>query len=275
MSPRTPPTAVLRPRATTPRDRALAECAAGARALAKGQVEAGLQRYAAALALAPRDADVAAVHGVALRSLGRLQDAQRELIRAISLDAQRADSYLQLGRTFFMVQDYAQAADAFRAAATLKQTDASLWRDTAEAMRLSHRLTDGLLIARHAAALDDRDPVVANTLALLLHRNGAIDDAMAVCERVRALAPADGHLALTHAMLLRTCGQHEQGWALHERRLELPELTQRPNPPPSPFRVSNFQFSISNFPIPFPFPPLSTSERQRRTLSKPGATPRV
>ena len=224
----------MRPRATTPRDRALAECAAGARAIAAGQVEAGLRRYAAALALAPCDADVAAVHGVALRSTGRMQDAQRELIRAISLDAQRADSYLQLGRTFALVHDYAQAADAFLAAATLKRSDAFIWRDTAEAMRLSHRLADGLVIARHAASLNDHDPSIANTLALLLHRTGAIDEALALCERQRRDTPDDRNLLLTHAMLMRTCEQHEQGWALHERRLELPELTLRPHAPHSP-----------------------------------------
>jgi Flp pilus assembly protein TadD/ADP-heptose:LPS heptosyltransferase len=224
----------MRPRASTPRDRALAECAAGARAIAAGHTAAGLKRYAAAVALAPHDADVAAVHGVGLRSAGRLQDAQRELIRAIALDTQRADSYVQLARTFSMVQDFAQAADAFLAAATLTRTDPFLWRDTAEAMRRSHRLADGVAIARHAASMDERDPSIANTLALLLHRTGAIDEALALCERVRSHAPDDCNLSLTHAMLLRTCGQHEPGWALHERRLELPELTQRPNPPQSP-----------------------------------------
>ncbi len=224
----------MRPRAATPRDRALAECAAGARALATGHTAAGLKRYATAVTLAPQDADVAAVHGVALRTAGRLQDAQRELIRAVALDAHRADSYLQLAHTFFMVQDYAQAADAFLAAATLRRTDAFLWRDTAEAMRLSHRLSDGLAVARHAAALDDHDPSIANTLALLLHRTGAIDEALSLCQRIRTQAPDDCNLSLTHAMLLRTCEQHAQGWALHERRLELPELTQRPNPPRSP-----------------------------------------
>jgi Flp pilus assembly protein TadD len=233
MPPRTVIPAALRPRAGTPRDRALAECAAGARAIALGKLDDGLRRCAGGVALAPHDADVAAVYGVALRSAGKVQDAQRELIRAISLDPRRADSYLQLGHTFFMVKDYAQAADALFAAATLKQTDALTWRDAAEAMRLAHRLSDGLAVARHAASLDAEDPGIANTLALLLHRNGAIDDAMAVCTRVRAHAPHDRNLALTHAMLLRTCDQHDEGWALHERRLELPELTQRPNPPQS------------------------------------------
>jgi len=234
MPAKSPPSSVLRPRITTPRSRALAECAAGAQAIAAGRIEAGLKRYGVAIALAPRDADVAAVHGVALRSAKRLQDAQRELIRAIALDPKRADSYLQLGQTFFMVRDYAQAADALLAAATLERTNAFVWRDTAEAMRLSHRLADGLQIARHAASLDERDPSIANTLALLLHRNGAVDEALALCTRIRADSPDDRNLSLTHAMLLRTCDQHVEGWALHERRLELPELVQRPNPPASP-----------------------------------------
>ncbi len=223
----------MRPRVATPRDRALAECAAGARAIAAGKTDAGLKRYAAALVLAPHDADVAAVHGVALRSAGRLKNAQRELIRAISLDAQRADSYVQLAQTYATVSDYKQAADAFHAAAILKRTDAQAWAHTAHAMRCAGRVAEGLTVGRHAAALDDRDPSIANTLAVLLHRSGAVDEAMALCERVRAFAPDDCHLSLTHAMLLRTCGQHAAGWALHERRLELPELMQRPHPPQS------------------------------------------
>ena len=234
MPSRTPSPTVPRPRASTPRDRALAECAAGARALAAGRTEAAFRRYAAGVTLAPHDADVAAVHGVALRAAGRLQDAQRELIRAISLDTTRADSYTQLAQTFILVKDHAQAANAFLAAATLQITSAVAWRDTAEAMRLANRITDGVQIARHAFALDDRDPSVANTLALLLHRSGAIDEALALCARSRTHAPDDRNLSLTHAMLLRTCEQYHEGWALHERRLELPELTQRPCPPSSP-----------------------------------------
>lgn len=234
MPPRIPSPTVPRPRASTPRDRALAECAAGAQALAAGRTEAAFRRYAAAVTLAPQDADVAAVHGVALRAAGRLQDAQRELIRAISLDQTRADSYTQLAQTFIVVKDHAQAATAFLAAATLQITNAVAWRDAAEAMRLAHRIADGVQLGRHAFALDDRDPSIANTLALLLHRGGAIDEALALCTRVRAHAPDDRNLALTHAMLLRTCEQYDEGWALHERRLELPELTQRPFPPSSP-----------------------------------------
>ena len=216
------------------RERALAECLAGARALAAGKLDAALSRYAAGVALAPDDADVAAVHGVALRTAGRMQDAQRELIRAIALDATRADSYTQLAQTFYLVKDHAQAANAFLASATLQQTNALAWRDTAEAMRLSHRIRDGLEIARHAASLAPDDPSIANTLALLLHRNGLIDEALALCDRVRQHSPTDRNLALTHAMLLRTCEQYDAGWALHERRLELPELTARPFPPASP-----------------------------------------
>ncbi|MES3034827.1 MAG: glycosyltransferase family 9 protein [Gemmatimonadota bacterium] len=223
-----------RPRASTPREKALAECAAGAQALRAGRTEAGFRRYAAAIALAPQDADVAAVHGVALRSAGRMQDAQRELIRAISLDTTRADSYTQLAQTFILVKDHAQAANAFLAAATLQITNAVAWRDAAEAMRLAHRIDDGVQLGRHAFALDDRDPSIANTLALLLHRSGDIDAALALCARTRAQAPDDRNLSLTHAMLLRTCEQYAEGWALHERRLELPELTQRPCPPASP-----------------------------------------
>jgi tetratricopeptide (TPR) repeat protein len=234
MPPRTCPPSLARPRITTPRDRAVAECVTGAQAVTAGRIEAGLKRYRAGIALAPHDADVAAVHGVALRSANRLQDAQRELIRAIALDPQRADSYLQLGHTFFMVKDYAQAASALLAAATLNGSDAYTWRDTAEAMRLSHRLTEGLQIARHAASLDDRDPSIANTLALLLHRNGALDEALALCTRIRAHAPDECGLALTYGMLLRTCEQHTEGWALFERRLDLPEFLQRPHPPASP-----------------------------------------
>jgi len=224
----------MRPAAQTRHARALAQCAAGARALQGGKTEQALTRFASGAALAPDAADIAAMHGVALRGAGRMQDAQRELIRAIGLDQHRADSYTQLAQTYCLINDHAQAATAFLASATLQLTNAIAWRDTAESMRRSHRLVDGLQVARHAFALAPHDPSVANILALLLHRNDRIDEAMTICEQVRAIAPGDGNLELTHAMLLRTCEQYEQGWLLHERRLECPELTMRPNPPASP-----------------------------------------
>lgn len=222
------------PRAVTTRERALAECVAGARSLRADNISAALPRYAAAAALAPADADVAAMYGVALRSAGRMQDAQRELIRAIALDETRADSYTQLAQTFILVKDHGQAANAFLSAASLRQTDANAWRDAAEAMRLAHRMVEGLAIARHAMSLAPSNPSIASTLALLLHRTGLIDEAMDLCERVRQQSPDDRNLSITYATLLLLDEQHATGWALHERRLELPELIARPFPPVSP-----------------------------------------
>ncbi len=234
MPPRPPLLSPLRPTPSTRRDRALAECVAGAHALQMGKTEIALKRYAAGVALAPNDADVAALHGVALRSVARLGDAQRELIRAIGLDQTRADSFTQLAQTYRMAGDRAQAAQAFLAAALLRPRDSIAWRDAAESLRLAGRLDEGLEAARHGTELDPADPSIANTKALLLFRAGHVDDALALCQRARALAPHDVHLALTHAMLLRTFERYDDGWALYERRLELPDLLQRPHPPSTP-----------------------------------------
>ena len=234
MPPRPSFRSAIRPAVSSRRDRALAECVAGARALHLGKTDAALQRYAAGVALAPQDADIAALHGVALRSAARLHDAQRELIRAIALDTSRADSYTQLAQTYRMAGDRTQTAAAFLAAAMLRPADATAWRDAAEALRLAGRLDEGLDAAHRAAALAPDDASIANTTALLLHRSDRIDEALALCERVRRNAPDDMHLALTHAMLLRTCGRYDRGWQLYEQRLELPELQQRPHRPTSP-----------------------------------------
>lgn len=233
MSSRSPFRTAIRPAQSSRRDKALAECTAGARALEMGRTDAALQRYAAGVALAPHDADVAALHGVALRSVARLHDAQKELIRAIAIDTSRADSYTQLAQTYRMAGDKTQAAAAFLAAAMLSTADAIAWRDAAEALRLAGRLADGLDAAYRAATLAPNDASIANTTALLMHRSNRIDEALALCERARAHAPHDMHLALTHALLLRTCGEWQDGWALYERRLELPELLQRPHKPTS------------------------------------------
>ena len=225
---------VIRPATSSCRDRALAECVAGARALQLGQTDAALQRYAFGVSLAPHDADIAALHGVALRSAARLHDAQRELIRAIALDTSRADSFTQLAQTYRMAGDKTQAAAAFLAAAMLCPADVTAWRDAAEALRLAGRLVEGLETAQRASALAPDDPSIANTTALLLHRSDRLDEAFELCERARRHAPGDLHLALTHGLLLRTCGHWELGWSLYERRLELPELQQRPHRPTSP-----------------------------------------
>ncbi len=239
MPPKTPLNAPVRPVARSRRDRALAECLAGARALQAGHTNAALARYAAGVALAPNDADVAALHGVALRSVARLAEAQKELIRAIALDQTRADSFTQLAQTYRMAGDRAQAAKAFLAAATLRPRDVFAWRDAAEALRLADLLQDGLAVARHAASLAPDEPSVANTTALLLHRDNQLDAALALCERARRTAPDDLHLALTHAMLLRTVERYDEGWALYQRRLELPEFVQRPHRPNSPLWTGN------------------------------------
>jgi tetratricopeptide (TPR) repeat protein len=234
MSSRPSLASAIRPTASSRRDRALAECVAGAHALQLGKTDEGLQRYALGISLAPHDADIAALHGVALRGAARLHDAQRELIRAIALDASRADSYTQLAQTYRMAGDKTQAAAAFLAAAMLGPTDVTAWRDAAEALRLAGRLVEGLETAQRAAALAPDDPSIANTTALLLHRSDRIDDALALCARARRHAPDDLHLALTHGLLLRTCGHWDLGWSLYERRLELPEMQQRPHQPMSP-----------------------------------------
>lgn len=216
------------PPASARRDQALQACLNGARALQIGSTAQALKHYTHAVSLAPDDAEIAALHGVALRGVARLSDAQRELIRAIALDPQRADSYTQLAQTYRMAGDRAQAAQAFLMAATLRTRDATAWRDAAESLRLADRLDDGLRAAQHAATLAPDDASIANTTALLLHRGGRLHEALELCERVRATAKDDVHLALTHGMLCRTLGRHDVGWALYERRLELPAFTQRP-----------------------------------------------
>jgi Flp pilus assembly protein TadD len=233
-----PPRLVIHRPARSPapahREQALQACVAGARALQLGSTAQAMRHYGTAISLAPNDADIAMLHGVALRSIGQLQEAQRELIRAIALDAQRADSFTQLAQTYRMAGDRAQAAQAFHTAATLRPTDAIAWRDAAESLRLADRLEQGLQAATHAASLAPDDPSIANTTALLLYRSGRIADAVALCERARITSPDDVHLALTHGMLCRTLGQHSLGWALYERRLELPAFAKRVCAPASP-----------------------------------------
>lgn len=234
MPPQSPLRFAPRAGATSRRDRALAACLAGARALHAGRTDVALRHYAAGVVLAPDDADVAALHGVALRSALRLGDAQRELIRAISLDQSRADSYEQLAQTYRMAGDRAQAAQAFLAAASLRPTNAMAWRDAAESLRLAGRLSDGLDAARRAAQLAPTDASIVNTTALLLYRAGQLDAALALCQQTSGDVRDDVHLVLTRAMLLRTIEQYDEGWALYERRLELPDLAQRPHAPSTP-----------------------------------------
>ncbi len=216
------------------REQALRACLDGARAFQFGSTAQGLRHYESAVALMPEDAEIAALHGVALRGIGQLADAQRELIRAIALDAQRADSFTQLAQTYRMAGDRVQAGRAFLAAATVKPGDAIAWRDAAESLRLADDLDEALRAAQHAATLAPTDASIANTMALILYRGGSLNAALTICEHARAIAPDDLHLALTHGMLCRTVGAYEAGWALYERRLELPAFTQRPFPPASP-----------------------------------------
>ncbi len=234
MPTRHPAAIAPRPRASTRRDRALAECVAGARALHRGLHAAALQRFAHAVEIAPDDPEIAVLRGIALRDAARLADAQRELIRAVTIDPSRADSFVQLAQTYRIAGDRTQAARAFQCAATLQPRNATAWRDAAESLRVAGQLQEALNAANHAALLSPEDASIANTTALILHRQGRIDEALALCAQSISHSTHDANLALTHGMLLRTMDCYEEGWALNEHRLGLPQLLQRANPPASP-----------------------------------------
>ena len=223
-----------RPSASARRDRALAACVAGARALQRGQRDAALERFAHAVDIAPDDPEIAVLRGIALRDAAKLADAQRELIRAVHLDPSRADSFVQLAQTYRIAGDRTQAARAFQCAATLQPRNATAWRDAAESLRVAGQLHEALDAANHAAQLSPADSSIANTTALILHRQGRIDEALALCAQSRSHSTHDANLALTHGMLLRTMDCYDVGWPLNEHRLGLPQLLQRANPPASP-----------------------------------------
>ncbi|MGB9429902.1 MAG: tetratricopeptide repeat protein, partial [Gammaproteobacteria bacterium] len=85
----------------------------------RGDYDAALKAFAAALALKPNDADALAAQAYVQRRQGRFDDAIASLRQALELDPRNSALAFELGLTYMEISRYADAENAFQRALAL------------------------------------------------------------------------------------------------------------------------------------------------------------
>ncbi|HEX2943548.1 MAG TPA: tetratricopeptide repeat protein [Rhodopila sp.] len=136
-------------------------------------------------------------HGLALRGLGRLEEAAAAFRQAA--DPAYAPGWFNLATTLARLGQLEQALDAARTALRVAPADTPVTR-----------LAD-----------------IANEIGRMLMALGKPDDALAECRVFLAQYPDEPRVTWNMSLALLLLGRFAQGWPLYERRFDVPSHDQR------------------------------------------------
>lgn len=194
-----------------------------------GRASEALVSYDRALALQPSDARTLRNRGRTLMTLQRLDEALADFDAAIRQYDNEADSHFQRGVLLARLGRHADALASFDRALQLNPGAGTILNNRAIALAELDRAEDAAA-GFDAALVADPDNVealenAANTARVLQH----FDKAAQWFDRALQLRPGNPQLRLGKGLLLLTLGDYQQGWPLHEARLEVAQL--RPTQP--------------------------------------------
>jgi predicted O-linked N-acetylglucosamine transferase (SPINDLY family) len=153
----------------------------------------------AAIACAPRRAELHANHAAILRSLGRLADAEVAGRAAIALNPNGAEGHSNLGNILRDTGRYPEAIACFETAVRLAPRFADAWSNMAWVLSLAGHARRAEAAARQAIACESRHANAHNNLGLALMRQSRLEEAEAALRQAVALRP---DFALPHSNIL-------------------------------------------------------------------------
>jgi tetratricopeptide (TPR) repeat protein len=150
-----------------------------------GEPSLALEHFEAARAIAPDDADVIAHHTAALAGSGRVDQAERELKRALKLHPDRSDLHEMLGMQYYKRGLYGQAEVALRRALELNGTLAAAYHHRGEALNQLGRVDEALEMLQRAVQLEPRNSRAYYTMGILYDKKHLRREAEAMYRRAR------------------------------------------------------------------------------------------
>jgi len=102
--------------------------------ISSGQLEQAEHKCSSMLITHPRDINILGLHGAILLKLGRSDDAQQALLKAIAMEPGFAKPYEDLGRLFLIRNEPEQAVRHFSQAIELDGSEASAYSGLASAL---------------------------------------------------------------------------------------------------------------------------------------------
>ena len=181
-------------------------------------VIAALGRVAA---LAPERADAHFNLGVALKAVGRRDEAIACYRRAVRLRPDDADALANLGNALGESGEFAQAEESYRRAIALRPAWAPLHLTLGMARAALGRHLDAAESFRRAAALDPRDAEAPRLLGLALIELGRPAEAAESARRGLEIAPDEPDLHWLLGVALLDCGRAAEAADAFRRMVQL------------------------------------------------------
>jgi tetratricopeptide (TPR) repeat protein len=192
-----------------------------------------LQSYDRALALQPADAGTLRNQGRTLMTLQRPEEALAAFDAAIRVRNDESDSHFYRGVVLAGLGRHEEALESFDEALRLNPGADAILNNRAIALAELNRPEEAArgFAAALAANPDNVEALenAANTARVLQHYAHAAQ----LFERALTLQPGNPQLRLSKGLLLLTLGEFQQGWPLHEARLEVSRLHPAPMPLPA------------------------------------------
>ncbi len=133
--------------------------------------------------------------GLALSSLGRLDEAMAAYERALALDPRHADAHNDLGNAFVARQRSAEAIEHYRSALSERPDDASFEANLGAGLLQSGAPAEALVHLERALVLAPAHPTARLNRGSALAMLGRVDEARAVFSEVVRLEPPESAYA--------------------------------------------------------------------------------
>jgi tetratricopeptide (TPR) repeat protein len=170
-----------------------------------------------------------------------IQRGVAEYTAAEMTNADRPESFLNIGLTYIDQRQFEKAEAAYRTALNLQPTFTQAAVNLADLYRLQGRDADGEKTLRQALALDPPNAAAHHALGLLLIRQKRLPEALAALAEAARLDPANPRYGYVCAVALNSTGQGQKAIQ------ELETLLQRhPNDHDSLLALATFQRDAGN-----------------------------
>jgi Flp pilus assembly protein TadD len=174
--------------------------------------------YRRAIALDPDFTEAWINLGLVIFSQGRPDEAMACHRAALRLDPESPDAHNNLGMAQYARGNIAEAENCFRAALRLRSAHACATLNLGAVRQVANHVDEAEGLFRRALALGADPARAKSNLALALMEQGRQEEAVECCREILAVRPDCNEARANLALALLTMGRLEEGWREYESR---------------------------------------------------------
>jgi len=193
----------------------------GATFVQRGQPEAALRVWDAALAVRPQHVEVLKNYGVVLGRLGRFADALRIYDQIIALAPAYADAFYNRGNALKELGRFDKALASYDRAIALKPGDANVFYNRGNVLQRLRRLDEALASYGQALAIRPDHIEALNNRGVTLRDMDRLEEALASYDAALAIWPQYAEAWNNRGIALADLDRCEEALASYERAIAL------------------------------------------------------